>query len=116
MKVKIGSKTYESLYGRNICGNGVLEVNIDLKDTDVDKIKTQVKNSNKKVVVYLDDEEETFNDYTTFDKVVEDEEGLSAWVLLRNNEYEEPKVVESIESQITDLQLAVIELFEMLGE
>ena len=118
MQIKIGSKTYDTLYGYNICDNGVIELNILLSDIDEATLKTKIKNSNKKVTIFLDDDElETYEAYTRFDKVVVDEDKQSAWVyLINDNEYVEPVTTESIEQQITDLQLAIIELFEMIGE
>ena len=117
-KIKIGKTVYDSHYGIFTIGN---ELHFSIDITDESEVLNIV--SNLKSVSLVDDNNkviEKYDEYKNFISIEANEYGY--WVIFHNDEQEVIEVpsanmdiLESIETQITDIQLAIAELYEMIG-
>ena len=115
MKIKIGKTIYDEVNGIGV-SDGVLELVLSTEKVNVDTIESEIKGNTDKVLLINDDEtEETFRGFTEYMSAYVDEETKSVIITLTTKDYKQPKAAESIEEQITDLQLAIAELYEMIG-
>lgn len=115
MNIKIGEKIYEDANG--ICvSNNTLDIVLSLDKVKKSTVEKQVKGSDKKVTVFNDDGSyEEYSDFTKYGSVKVDEETNSLLITLVKEDYEEQPQLETLEEQITDIQLAIAELYELIG-
>lgn len=114
MQIKINDNIYTLC--NSICesSNGLLQFCV-LTNKNESQLENDVMNIQKPLQIYEDNEVfETYDNYTEFNSIVAD--GKEVWVAISTKDFQEEIVEPTIEEQITDMQLAIVELFEMLGE
>ena len=114
MKVIVGNNIFDNVMCTCV-SEKVLSFSIP-NEHDLFEIKENITSSDNMQVqiVYDEGDTETFDVYTVFDRVEELADSNSIWIYLTTTDYVEAIQEQTIEEQITDLQLAIVELYEML--